>query len=239
MRRDGEEFPCELTITRLAAPGNPLFIGYVRDITDRRRAEAELRASRARIVEAGDAARRRLERDLHDGAQQHLVGLALTLRLAREGAAGTRRSRRSCSTRRSRTWRPPPASCAELARGIHPAVLTEGGLEPALAGLAGRVPIPVVLDAPCRRSASPARRRGHGVLRRGRGAHERGPARRRRGGRRVTLALANGRLHVEVSDDGRGGADPRAAAACAGSPTASPRSTARFAVPPRPAAGRS
>ena len=86
MRRDGEEFPCELTITRIAEPGEPLFVGYVRDITARRRADAELRASRARIVDAADAARARLERDLHDGAQQRLVGLALTLRLARRKA---------------------------------------------------------------------------------------------------------------------------------------------------------
>ena len=83
MRADGSEFPLELTITRIDLPGPPTFTGYIRDITERKHQEAELRASRARMVQAADEARRRLERDLHDGAQQRLVGLALDLRLAR------------------------------------------------------------------------------------------------------------------------------------------------------------
>src|SRR5436305_5927486 len=70
MRADGMEFPIELTITRIQVPGPPRFTGYLRDITDRKDAEAELRASRARIVEAADTERRRIERNLHDGAQQ-------------------------------------------------------------------------------------------------------------------------------------------------------------------------
>jgi PAS domain S-box-containing protein len=87
VRADGTEFPVELTITRIDVPGEPLFVGYLRDISDRVAAEEELRASRARIVAAADAARRRIERDLHDGAQQRLVSLGLTLRLARDQAA--------------------------------------------------------------------------------------------------------------------------------------------------------
>ena len=83
MRADQTTFPVELTITRIDVPGPPTFIGYLRDISERKAAEAELRASRARIVEASDAARRALERDLHDGAQQRLVELALDLRMAR------------------------------------------------------------------------------------------------------------------------------------------------------------
>src|SRR5439155_19439453 len=68
MRADGSTFPVELTITRIDVPGPPKFTGYVRDITDRKAAEAELRQSRVRIVQAADDARRRLERDLHDRA---------------------------------------------------------------------------------------------------------------------------------------------------------------------------
>src|SRR5262249_5234766 len=79
----GRRFPVELAITRAAGEAPPLFSGYLRDITDRYEAQRELLASRARIVAAADEARRRLERDLHDGAQQRLVGLALMLRLAR------------------------------------------------------------------------------------------------------------------------------------------------------------
>src|SRR3954454_7619681 len=82
-RASGARFPAELTITRVAVDGEPLFVACVRDIGARHLAEAQLRASRARIVAAADAARRRIERDLHDGAQQHLVALGATLRLAR------------------------------------------------------------------------------------------------------------------------------------------------------------
>lgn len=83
MRADGTTFPVELTITHIDVPGPPTFVGYLRDITDRKAAEAELRASRARIVAAADDARRRLERELHDGAEQRLVELARDLRTAR------------------------------------------------------------------------------------------------------------------------------------------------------------
>src|SRR3712207_5662792 len=84
MRADGERFPVELAITRIPLPGDPVFTGHIRDITHRRMAEDELRHSRARLVEAADEARRAIERDLHDGAQQRLVALALELRLARD-----------------------------------------------------------------------------------------------------------------------------------------------------------
>src|SRR3954451_18262925 len=70
MRADGTTFPVELTITRIEVPGPPTFTGYLRDIAERKAADAELRASRARIVEAADEARRLLERDLHDGVEQ-------------------------------------------------------------------------------------------------------------------------------------------------------------------------
>jgi PAS domain S-box-containing protein len=104
MRADGSRFPVELTITRISVAGPPTFTGYLRDITERLAAEAEVRASRARIVEAADASRRRLERDLHDGAQQRLVELALDLRgsrPARRPAGGGARASR-CGRRGSR-----------------------------------------------------------------------------------------------------------------------------------------
>src|SRR6185437_2461032 len=105
------------------------------DITKRKRQERELHASRARIVQAADTERRRLERNLHDGAQQRLVSLALLLRLA--GAAldqdppGARRAL--------------DEGLEELAHGLHPAILTHGGLGVALQGLAGRAPVPVMV----------------------------------------------------------------------------------------------
>ena len=106
----------------------------------------ELRASRARLVAAGDAARRRIERDLHDGAQQHLVSLALTLRMARSAAEpGSPASELLDGA--IDELKLGLAELRELARGIHPAVLTERGLEPALEGLAARAPFPVSVHA--------------------------------------------------------------------------------------------
>jgi len=104
----------------------------------------ELRASRARLVEAGDTERRRLERDLHDGAQARLVGVALLLARARrdvDGEAATTLDRALAELRTSL------AELRELARGIHPAVLTERGLEPAVDALAARAALPVTLEA--------------------------------------------------------------------------------------------
>jgi signal transduction histidine kinase len=120
-----------------------LIAGQLAVSLDNAQLYAALTASRARIVAAADQARRRIERDLHDGAQQRLVSLALHLRAAQEAA--------------------PPGLAAELdravaeatgaldelrktARGIHPAILASGGLRPALRTLARRSPVPVALD---------------------------------------------------------------------------------------------
>ena len=104
----------------------------------------ELRASRTRLVEAGDAERRRLERDLHDGAQSRLVALALKLRLARMkvdpgSEAAVLLDESSVELQASLD------ELRELARGIHPAVLVDRGLEAALRALADRAPVPVSL----------------------------------------------------------------------------------------------
>ena len=87
MHKNGTEFPVELTITRIVLPGAPTFTGYLRDISDRKQAEVELRASRARLVEVADAERRRIQRNLHDGAQQRLTAVLLTLGRLRESLA--------------------------------------------------------------------------------------------------------------------------------------------------------
>ena len=106
----------------------------------------ELRASRKRLVDVGLSQRRRLERDLHDGAQQRLVSLALTLRLAREKVGvGPRRRASACSTRSREELEEALKELRELARGIHPAVLTDRGLGAAVEALAHRAPLPVEL----------------------------------------------------------------------------------------------
>jgi signal transduction histidine kinase len=103
----------------------------------------DLRASRARIVERGDVERRRLERDLHDGAQQRLVALALSLRLARLG--GTTQSDAAALEDAEAEIRQALAELRRLAHGLYPAALTEEGLGAALEALAEQTPGPLAL----------------------------------------------------------------------------------------------
>jgi signal transduction histidine kinase len=106
-------------------------------------ARIKLKESRARLVEAADDARRRIERDLHDGAQQRLVALALSLQLvARSAEPATAMALQGCIEDLHTAL----AELRELARGLHPAVLTERGVPAALQSLAARSPVPVVLD---------------------------------------------------------------------------------------------
>ena len=132
----------------LGTEGRTVVLVSGADVTQRRLQEEEIRASRSRIVQAGDEARRRLERNLHDGAQQRLVALSLSLRLAQskvgtdpEGAESVLESAREELAAALDELR-------ELARGIHPAVLTDRGLAAALEALASRLPIPVEIHTP-------------------------------------------------------------------------------------------
>ncbi len=118
------------------------------DISDRKRQEEELRASRARIVKAGDEARRRLERNLHDGAQQRLVALSLSLRLAQTKVESDPPAAQVVLESAREELAAALDELRELARGIHPAVLTDRGLAAALEALASRLPIPVEIDTP-------------------------------------------------------------------------------------------
>ena len=107
---------------------------------------AELAASRARIVATADATRRRIERDLHDGAQQQLVSLALELRAAQAALPSEPADRRAELSRVVEGLTAVLDELREISSGIHPAILSEGGLGPALKTLARRSPIPVELD---------------------------------------------------------------------------------------------
>jgi PAS domain S-box-containing protein len=107
---------------------------------------AELIASRARIVAAADDARRRLERDLHDGAQQRLVALGLQIRLAEASVPPQLDGLKSQLTRVVSGLNDVSADLREISRGIHPAILSKGGLGPALNTLARRSTVPVALD---------------------------------------------------------------------------------------------
>jgi signal transduction histidine kinase len=107
----------------------------------------ELRESRARIVEAGYAERRRVERDLHDGAQQRLVALALQLQLARSKMDSDPNAAAGVLETAAGELAEATDELRELARGIHPAVLTDRGLVPAVEALASRAPLPVSVEA--------------------------------------------------------------------------------------------
>ena len=118
------------------------------DITQRKRHEEELRASRARIVEAGDEARRQLERNLHDGAQQRLVALSLSLRLAQSKLTTDPAAANAVLDSAREELAAALDELRELARGIHPAVLTDRGLAAAVEALATRSPVPVEFETP-------------------------------------------------------------------------------------------
>jgi PAS domain S-box-containing protein len=205
MRADGTEFPVELTITRIDLPGRPVFTGFIRDVTERKRADEELRASRVRLVEAQDAERRRLERNLHDGAQQRLVSLALALRLARDRASGAPKAATDLLDRAAEELSLALEELRELARGIHPAILTERGLGPALEAVVDRSPIPVqVEELPRERLPEQVEAAVYYVVCEALAnvtKHARASA--------ATLAVArtDGHVTVEVGDDGIGGAD--------------------------------
>jgi signal transduction histidine kinase len=167
---------------------------------------AELRSSRARIVSAGDEERRRLERDLHDGAQQRLLSLGLALQLARAQLAPDANGAAELLSEADAELRAAVGELHELARGIHPAVLTEQGLGPALTTLAERSPVPVtILEVPDERLAPPAEAAAYFLVSEALAnvAKYAGAS-----SARVSVSRADGKLCVRVDDDGVGGADP-------------------------------
>ena len=169
-------------------------------------AREELDASRARIVEAADAARQRIERDLHDGAQQRLVSLALNLRMLQTNLDAGSEAARELETARSELEETLD-ELRDLARGIHPSVLTDRGLAAALSGLVSRSPVPVALDADgVDDLAAPIQTTAYFVV-----AEALTNALKHSGCASVSVTVGrdNGFTTVEVCDDGVGGTDAR------------------------------
>jgi len=169
-------------------------------------ARSELSASRARLVQTADLERRRLERNLHDGAQQRLVGLALAMRLA-EGRverdpAGAVELLSQARTELGEAL----DELRELARGIHPAVLSDHGLQAALPGLASRCPVDTEVEADVGRLDEAIEVAAYFTVSEALAnvAKYSGASRAR-----VTATLGGGWLEVTVVDDGVGGADPQ------------------------------
>ncbi|MGZ8476234.1 MAG: GAF domain-containing sensor histidine kinase [Candidatus Limnocylindria bacterium] len=195
--------------TATFAPGDEHRIAAFTELVAMALANAEAReqlaASRARVVAAGDAERRRLERNLHDGAQQRLVALAIGLRIIDRLVDADPRAAHEALTRATEELAATLAELRELARGLHPAVLHDHGLEPAIRSLMQRAPLPVELtfDAAGRpsdavevaayyviaESLTNVAKYAHASL------------------ARVEVRLLGDRLLIEVADDGVGGAD--------------------------------
>ncbi|MFD0380001.1 sensor histidine kinase [Streptomyces sp. NPDC127112] len=196
----------------------------------------ELTRSRVRLVEAFEAERRRIERDLHDGAQQQLVALSMTLGLAElelrraagaEGAGGTtgadgadgadgatRADGAAVLVRRAREEaKLALAQLRDLVRGMHPQVLTDHGLAAAVAEVALRHPVPVTVDLQVPRLPEPVEVTAYFTV-----TEALANAAKHSGASRVAVAgrVEGGRLTLTVTDDGRGGADPGAGAGLAG-----------------------
>ncbi|MET0306547.1 MAG: histidine kinase [Solirubrobacterales bacterium] len=165
----------------------------------------ELRASRARIVEAGYAERRRVERDLHDGAQQRLMALTMNLRLARDKLAKDPTATAELLDEAMGELAAATAELRELARGIHPVVLSDRGLAAALGGLAERSPVPVrIIETPGERLPAPVESATYFVVAE---ALTNVARYAKADGASVRVGRANGVVEIEVRDDGVGGAD--------------------------------
>ncbi|MBD0281718.1 MAG: sensor histidine kinase [Thermoleophilaceae bacterium] len=166
----------------------------------------ELRESRQRMLRVGLEERRRLERDLHDGAQQRLVSMALSMRLARARLRDQPEAAERLLDGASEELDAALDELRELARGIHPAVLSDRGLDTALEALAHRTPLPVDLEStPGRRLPEAVELAAYfvvsealtNVVKYADATHA-----------TVNVASENGRVVVQVADDGVGGADP-------------------------------
>ncbi len=182
-----------------------LFLVTGLDITERKRVSEELRASRARLVRAEEMARRTLERNLHDGAQQRLVALSVSLRLLESRMEGDRDAALALLSGAQAELVQALGELRELARGIHPAVLTDRGLRAALETLAGRTPVPVELIAPDERLVADVEAAAYYVV----AESLTNVAKYARAtSARVCVQPQDGVLVVTVSDDGVGGADP-------------------------------
>ncbi len=167
---------------------------------------SQLAASRARVIAAADATRRQLERDLHDGAQQRLVSLALELRNAQEEVPGHLPGLRANLDRVAQDLTEVLDELRELSRGIHPAVLSEGGLGPALRTLARRSGVPTDVDirTPSRFPDSVEVAAYYVVSEALTNATKHAGASHAE----VIVAERNDSLRLSVRDDGVGGADP-------------------------------
>ena len=173
----------------------------------------EVRASRARIVRAGDVERQRIERNLHDGAQQRLLALSFALRLAQSRAGGDAELTAALGDA-AQELKEALAELRELAQGLHPAILTRSGLAAAVRAAARRAQVPAeVTEAPEERFPPDLEAAAYYVVSEAlanAGKHASATH------ARVSIRRSGGVLRVQVADDGVGGADPAAGSGLTG-----------------------
>jgi signal transduction histidine kinase len=189
-----------------------------------------LRASRARVIRAGDVERRRLERNLHDGAQQRLTWLAVDLGHAAERARTSPEQAAGLLEEAEVKLELAIAELRELAHGIHPAVLTDLGLADAIRSVALRSTIPVtVAEMPADRVNESTEATAYYVF-----AEAVANAQKHSGASGITVrAIAGPRtLRIEITDDGVGGAEPRAGSGLEGLRDRVEAAGGRFSVAP-------
>src|SRR5215472_6286443 len=164
----------------------------------------EVRASRARIVRAGDVERQRIERNLHDGAQQRLLALSFALRMA-ESRADSDTELKAALADAANELKEALSELRELAQGLHPAMLTRSGLAAAVRAAARRASVPTELtEAPDERFPPDAEAAAYYVVSEAlANAGKHASATRAR----VSIGRSGGVLRIEVADDGAGGAD--------------------------------
>ena len=167
---------------------------------------AELSASRARVVAAADETRRRIERDLHDGTQQRLVSVALELRAAEPLALPEQADLRAQLSSAIQGLNGAVDELQEISRGIHPAILSRGGLGPALSALARRSSVPVEMHVDCEgRMPEPVEVAAYYVVSE---ALANAAKHSEASALRVDVGRENGFIQLSIEDDGVGGADP-------------------------------
>ena len=216
--------PWQLALSALAGAGLTLLApwvvrglavvdrGLVRGLLGTSRRALEERAEvlsdqRARTVDASIEERRKLERDLHDGAQQRLVSLGMDLGIALEKLDADPEAAKALLREAHGDAQLALRELRDLARGIHPAVLTDRGLDAAVSGLAARSPVPVrVRGTLAERPPASVEATAYFIA-----SEALANVAKHAGANsaEVALELADGRLRVEIADDGRGGADPR------------------------------
>jgi PAS domain S-box-containing protein len=168
-------------------------------------AREDLQRSRARLVRAGDEQRRKFERNLHDGAQQRLVALALTLRVVRAKLSAAPEEADELLGQATAELDDALSELRELARGLHPVLLTDHGLRPALVRLAERTSVSVELDVPDRRFPEDVEATAYYVASEALvnvAKHAEATA------AHVVVTADGDSLRIEITDDGKGGADP-------------------------------